>query len=279
MTGTTIGAVDVAAPEFYFPQEGFGAIYRRRVLNEFLVDLVAEAGIRSVAEVPLDSYGVAGAGSLIFGALGCETTLVSPSEERLEHAARTWRERLGKEPHLLQADPAEIPVADGTYDLTWSFDRLQAEPRKEAVLAECARTSGHALVIVPNAWNYGQPWHWLYHGVFGNPCDFVNPRRWLAVRPVRETLLEHGMESIREGLIDVPWWPGFPEIFAIVRRMLKPWSPPPEPDLSDLALDTSVVNELVKKAEGAMYIERSRAPRFLRSPFAHNLYVLARQTS
>jgi hypothetical protein len=132
------------------------------------------------------------------------------------------------------------------------------------------------LIIVPNAWNYAQPGHWLYHRVFGHPCDFVWPRRWLTLEPVVQALETHGLQIMRRGLIDVPWWPGFPELPAMVRRMLKPWSPPSQPDMDDLALDQAQIATLLQKAERATFIERSRAPLFLRAPFAHNVYVLAR---
>ena len=132
------------------------------------------------------------------------------------------------------------------------------------------------LVIVPNAWNYGQPGHWLYHRVAGRPCDFVGPRRWLAVGPVAAALESHGMEIVQRGLIDVPWWPGFPELPAMVRRVLKPWAPPHQPDTNDLSVDGPELAALLGKAERATFIERSRLPLWLRTPFAHNLYVLAR---
>jgi hypothetical protein len=264
--------VDVAAPALYFPQEGFGAIYRRRVLNEFLADLVAELNVRTVAEMPLDEYGVPGAGSLVLGLLGCETTLVSSSEDLLAGATRTWRERIGREPRLICSEPWDTTAGDGAFDLSWSFDRLQAQAEKTELLAEQARVSEHVLIIVPNAWNYGQPWHWLYHAVFGRACDFVGPRRWLSVAPVIRALEANGMEIVRQGLIDVPWWPGFPELPALARRLLKPAAPDP----TDLALDEPRITALMRKAERATFIERSRAPMALRRPFAHNLYVLAR---
>ncbi len=277
MSEVVAPAVEVAAPELYFPQEGFGAIYRRRVLNEFLVQLVNEIGAQTVAEAPLDEYGVPGAGSLIFGVLGCETTLVSPSEELLERAARTWRRRIAAEPRLLCAGLRDLESPEGAFDLSWSFDRLQAAPAKEELLAKQARVSRHVLIIVPNAWNYGQPWHWLYHKICRNRCDFVGPRRWLALGPVVQALEANGMEIMRQGLIDVPWWPGFPEAPALARRLLRPWATPPKLDLMDLEVDAAQITALVRKAERATFIERSRAPQFLRAPFAHNLYVLARQ--
>jgi len=277
MSGAAIATVDVAAPELYFPQEGFGALYRRRVLNELLVRLVDEVGAETVAEVPLDEYGVAGAGSLIFGVLGCETTLVSSSEGLLERAARTWRERIAAEPRLLCVRPCDLPDPKATFDLSWSFDRLQAEPAREEVLAQQARVSRHVLIIVPNAWNYGQPWHWLYHKVCRSRCDFVGPRRWLALRPVAQALEANGMEIMRRGLIDVPWWPGFPEAPALARRLMRPWAAPPKPDLTNLGVDADQITALLRKAERATFIERSRVPQPLRALFAHNLYVLARQ--
>ena len=277
MSASATDTPDLCAPELYFPQEGFGAIYRRRVLNEFMVELARETGAQSVAEAPLDTYGVPGAGSFVFSRLPCETTLISPHEELLSRAERAWRERLGVEPQTVQADPTDIPVADGAYDLTWSFDRLQAEPDREGVVAELARVSRNALIIIPNAWNYAQPGHWLYHLVARPPCDFVGPRKWMRHGTIRRALEANGMEVVRCGLIDVPWWPGFPELPDLVRRMLKPWGKRPVRDMDDVSLDETAVHELLRKAERATFIERSRTPQWLRAPFAHNLYVLARR--
>jgi hypothetical protein len=92
------------------------------------------------------------------------------------------------------------------------------------------------------------------------------------VAPVIRALEANGMEIVRQGLIDVPWWPGFPELPALARRLLKPAAPDP----TDLALDEPRITALMRKAERATFIERSRAPMALRRPFAHNLYVLAR---
>jgi hypothetical protein len=139
-----------------------------------------------------------------------------------------------------------------------------------------ARVCKAVYVCVPNAHNYGQYAHYVYHKLRGDRCAYVEPRAWMARRPVRETLRQVGLEVVDEGLIDVPWWPGFPELPDLVRSLLgkrladSPLRQKPVPPASQ-----AEERQWLDKVARAAFIERSRWPEFVRQFFAHNVYVLA----
>jgi hypothetical protein len=214
VAAATLNGGTAAHTHLYFPAvEGFGETYRRVMLNQFFSDLLDRARIQTVAELPLDDYGVVGAGSVIFAQRGCHVRLVADDRSLLVDGMKVFEHnRLQRAVTLVQAPLTALPVPDNSYDLGWNFDRLLTLPSPPDFLREMARVCKAVFVCVPNAHNYGQYAHYVYHKLRGDRCAYVEPRAWMARRPVRETLKQLGLEVVNEGLIDVPWWPGFPEL-------------------------------------------------------------------
>ncbi len=265
-------------PHLYYPAEGFGAVYRRVMVNDYFSALIRRTAIRSVAELPLDSYGIVGAGSLLFTELGCEVTLVSDDRATLRRAQALMEFNQVEGVRYLYCPLERVPVAPDTFDLTWSFDRLQATSDPAALLAELCRVSKATLVSVPNVDNYGQLPHYLYHRLTGTTCEYVGPRGWMLHAPIREALLRGGMEIVDEGWIDVPWWPGFPELPNLVRGLLG--RAPVEingegvPEASPEVVPPAALPQMMRRVARSALIERGRWPAVVRRLFAHNLFVL-----
>jgi hypothetical protein len=279
--GSVAAALDqapAARTHLYFPAvEGFGETYRRVMLNEYFSRLLDRTRIQTVAELPLDDYGVVGAGSVIFAQRGCQVRLVSDDRSLLVAGMSVFEHnRLQPAVQLVQGPLTNLPVPDDSYDLGWNFDRLLTMPSPPDFLREMARVCKAVYVCVPNAHNYGQYPHYLYHKVKGDRCAYVEPRAWMQRKPVRATLQQLGLEVVDEGLIDVPWWPGFPELPDLVRRVLgkrlsdSPLRQQPVPPASQ-----AEEQRWLDKVAQASFIERSRWPEVVRRLFAHNVFVLA----
>jgi hypothetical protein len=282
-TNSTLAAADLnggtrSHTHLYFPAvEGFGETYRRVMLNEYFGRLLDRAHIQTVAELPLDDYGVVGAGSVLFAERGCHVRLVSDDRSLLVAGMGVFEHnRLQQGVQLIQGPLTALPIPDNSFDLGWNFDRLLTVPSPPDFLREMARVCKAVYVCVPNAHNYGQYAHYVYHKLRGDRCAYVEPRAWMARRPVRETLRQVGLEVVDEGLIDVPWWPGFPELPDLVRSLLgkrladSPLRQKPVPPASQ-----AEERQWLDKVARAAFIERSRWPEFVRQFFAHNVYVLA----
>ncbi len=262
----------------YFPAvEGFGETYRRVMLNEFFTRLLAGSQVQRVAELPLDDYGVVGAGSLVFAQHGRQVCLVSDDQPLLDAGRRVFHlNGLAEGLATLHAPLTALPLPDDSFDLGWNFDRLLVQPSPPDFLREMARVCKAVFVCVPNARNYGQYAHYLYHRVRGDRCAYVEPRAWMARRPVRATLEQLGLEIVEEGLIDVPWWPGFPELPDLVRSALgKPAAGSPLRQAPVPIASAAEERAWLDKVQRAGVIERSRLPDAIRQLFAHNVYVLA----
>jgi hypothetical protein len=257
--------------------EGFGETYRRVMLNRYFERLLDGARVESVAELPLDDYGVPGAGSLVFAQGGRSISLVSDDPALLECGQRAFEiNALATRLRLVHGPLTALPLPDNAFDLAWNFDRLLVQPSPREFLREMARVSKAVFVCVPNAGNYGQYAHYVYHRLRGDRCAYVAPRAWMAREPVRAALRDLGLEVVEAGLIDVPWWPGFPELPDLVRGWLgRPASGSP---LRQAPVPPATAEEAERwqaKVAQASFIERSRLPEFVRQWFAHNVFVLA----
>jgi hypothetical protein len=277
---TESGEAGAAEIHLYYPPEGLGALYRRTMLNDFFVDWIRRTNIQTVAEVPLDSYGIVGAGSLIFAQLGCKVTLISDDQSILDRAQALMSfNGVSHRVRFLHSPLHDIPVDEGTFDFTWSFDRLQALPDPASFLHELCRISKATMIVVPNAHNYGQYLHHFYHLAARTTCEYVGPRRWMRRAPIRAGLQRGGMTIIDDGIIDAPWWPGFPELPNLIRRLLG--RPPVTvegegmPEAQPQVFPPADVPRLRRQVERSAFIERGRLwPGFVKLLFAHNVYVV-----
>jgi hypothetical protein len=263
---------------FYFPAvEGFGETYRRVMINDYFSQLMGRTHLETVAELPLDDYGVVGAGSLIFAQHACQVKLISDDRSLLEAGLRVYAlNHIVDRVDTLCAPLTALPVPDDSFDLGWNFDRLLTLVSPPNFLREMARVCKAVFVCVPNARNYGQYAHYLYHKLRRTTCAYVEPRAWMARRPVRETLRQLGLDIVDEGIIDAPWWPGFPELPDIVRSLLRrPTSGSPLRRAPVPIESQAEEEQWLKRVRRAAFIERSGWPEPMRLVFAHNVYVLA----
>jgi hypothetical protein len=175
---------------------------------------------------------------------------------------------------FVESDLYNLPFSENYFDFSWNFDRIQTLAAPSEFLGEMCRVSKMVMVIVPNAYNYGQYFHHIYHLLSNSKCDFVGPRTWMRLKQVRKTLIHAGMKVIDEGPIDVPWWPGFPELPNLVRRL---FGKKPVGVTSDIPAPLSLNgwDEFREKVEKSTFIEKSRLPMPLKVFFAHNCYVIA----
>jgi hypothetical protein len=278
LTATAPNGRAAAHPHLYFPAvEGFGETYRRVMLNDYFGALLDRSRLKTVAELPLDDYGVVGAGSLIFAQRGCLVRLVSDDRSLLVAGMGVFEHNhLQQAVSLVHGPLTALPLPDNLYDLGWNFDRLLTLASPPDFLREMARVCKAVFVCVPNRHNYGQYAHFAYHKLRRDRCAYVEPRAWMARAPVRAALESQGLVVVDEGVIDVPWWPGFPELPDLARRLLgkrlaaSPLRQKPVPPASP-AEEQKVLDRVAHSA----FIERGRWPAFVKTLFAHNVYVLA----
>lgn len=265
----------------YYPDEGFGNVYRRVITNHFFADLVRHSNIRTVAEVPLDPYGIVGAGSLIFTQLGTQVTLISDDKQVLDRAEALMSFNSVTDVSYLHSSIYKMSVPDDAFDFTWNFDRLQTLTDPARFLRELCRISKATMVSVPNASTYGQYPHYVYHLLTRTTCEYVGPRAWMLRAPIRKFLQHNGMQTVKDGVIDVPWWPGFPELPNLARRLIG--RPPVEvqvldgevPEVNPHYVPSSGLSALRRKVKRSAFIELGRfSPTFLKVLFAHNVYVI-----
>jgi hypothetical protein len=263
----------------YYSEEGFGAIYRRFMLNIFFAEMIRQTNIRKVGEVPLDSYGVIGAGSLIFTQLDCTVTLISDGEDILDRAKALMEFNQVSGVEYIHSSLYDINLPDDRFDFTWSFDRFQTLSDKKRFLQELCRISKATMISVPNAYNYGQYLHHFYHIIQGTTCEYVGPRKWMRRATLRDSLEGIGMEIVTDGIIDAPWWPGFPELPNLIRNLIGRESvsvdKDDKPEVNPRFIPPNEVSSLKKRVERSAFFERCRLwPMFIKVLFSHNVYVV-----
>lgn len=264
---------------YFYPDEGFGNVYRRSMLNDLFTDLIRRSNIHTVAEVPLESYGIVGAGSLIFTQLGCDVTMVSDDQELLNRAQALMKFNGVTDAKFLHSPLIPLELEDNAYDFTWNFDELLPLEEKEAFLAEQCRISKAAFVVVPSAYSYGQVMHYLYHKLTRTTCMHAGPRSWMYRKPIREAMKRNGMDVVKEGIIDVPWWPSFPELPNMVRSLLGRETVQVDkrgiPEANPNYVRPEDLPATQKRVRRSGIVELGRYwPKPVKYFFAHNIYVL-----
>jgi Methyltransferase domain len=263
----------------YYPDEGFGNVYRRSMLNDLFTDLFRGTNIRKVAELPVESYGIVGAGSLIWAQLGADFTMVSEDPKIVERAKALMRFNSVPDAKYLLAPLHNLPVSNDEFDFSWNFDELLPMQNRQAFLTELCRVSKAAMIVVPNAYSYGQVAHYLYHVATRSTCMHAGPRVWMRHAPVRAALQREGMSIVAEGMVDVPWWPSFPELPNLVRGLLGRKKVEVDrhgiPELAPRAVPPAEEPAMRRKVERNAVIERGRLiPKPLKWFFDHNIYVI-----
>ena len=120
--------------------KGWGVVYERFVLNDYLDQLIDRHGIKTVLEAPLYGMaGVSGINSVRLAERGCQVTLMDNRAERLKGVRKIW-EHLGlPATFLYHGDFKALPFPDHSFDLTWEWAGLWYLPNAEALLQELVR--------------------------------------------------------------------------------------------------------------------------------------------
>ena len=271
-----MGDPTVEKVSLYHPEiEGLGSTYGSYIKNEFFSKFVDRHNIKTVLEYPIDPYyEIAGTGSLIFAVKGCNVTLLSPFEERLEKAKQLWNE-YGLSAYLktVKSDLTTAPFGSAKFDLVWNeyvIQNLEADFNTKP--ADCIRemvriSRKFVLIITSNRLNYGFPIHKASCLLRGSKSKFGSSR-WMKGKPIRNILTELGIKKIEEGMIDIPPFPSF-DALGFVRKVRGAFTKPEKP-LEAKKSDADVIKMLEKYS----FIERSSLPNILKIFFAHAVYVL-----
>jgi hypothetical protein len=267
-------------------REPYGITYDRLRLDHVFRKLLAERPIQRVLEYPAEgAKAMPSIYSLGLGALGCDVTLVNPSEQGLD----VWR-RLGLEDRFTAVEVADLSdarelrdaqfagknaqFAGQDWDLVWNFVSVGFRSDFERILAEMTRLSSRYVMTVHcNAYQLGYPWHHLLHRVLDlewthGETDYFWPHR------VRRAYRDAGAEPVDFGLFDMPGWPD-PPGFRDVRLHLNggddvdifEWSAP--------IADFYKSGKLPALMPLLSRIESGPVPRPIRYLFSHLFYVLA----
>ena len=287
--------MDISPIERLFPrlaslEEGLGSAYERYAVGRFLERLVGELGAHTVAEWPANGVlGVPGLKSLSLALLGCDVTLLSPSEALLGGARTMWH-AAGAEPALVVADPEDDrAVAPGSFDLVWSFCAFEHARSADALARAMVRAArGHVLVFVQNAWMPGVYMHRLQHAIDGRSWDHG---RIAAMRAesVSRHLREAGADVVAVGGCDLPPWPDInvklprrtsSRARSNGERPYGPGDPALAPEAAARILSSHVTLTPAMRALAAWHDRVECAlPRRLLRFVAHHPYVLAKKRS
>ena len=190
--------------EEYFqkPHEGLGTTYERFILHNYFEWLKSRYRIQSVLEAPsFGMTGVSGINSLWWAAHGANVTVVDQSATRLEAIEKVWS-GAGQAAEFVYQSPAtaNLPFADGSFDMAWNFAALWHVKDGKTYLSELGRVAKKALFLcVPNKQNVC--WVLRPHDAAEYELNHINPD-WIV-----SCLAPNGWKMVQTGFFDVPPWP------------------------------------------------------------------------
>jgi hypothetical protein len=129
-------------------------------------------------------------------------------------------------------------------------------------------SSDLVVIIVPNFKNIGYPLHALINLARRRASPW-GARRWMAIEPVRRAMRGLGLRVVETGLVDMPPWPGFDALNLLgqfVRR-----------NTVEARQDQRTDAEVERMLSKLTLIEYAPLPRLLKTPFAHQLYIVGRK--
>ena len=182
--------------------EGLGTTYERFILHNYFSELKNRYKIQTVLEAPsFGMTGVSGINSLWWASQGAKVTIVDQSTPRLAAIDKVWQETGLSAKFVCQApDSAELPFADGSFDLAWNFAALWHVKDGEKYLSELSRVAKKALfVCVPNKQNIC--WVLRPHNSEDYELKHINTE-WIL-----SCLTPRGWRLVETGFFDVPPWP------------------------------------------------------------------------
>jgi hypothetical protein len=263
----------VRKPRLYDFAEGFGSVYGRYVRKHLCLDIISKHGVRTVLEAPCNAesyFASPGTQSVIFAQQGCEVALLHPEEEIVEKTRDFWAALdLGDTLILHHTDLYHLPFDDSQFDLVWNFDYIPLFDDPPAFIAEMVRVSGGlVMIIVPNFKNIGYPLHALLNLLKRRESPWGS-REWMAIKPVERVLRALGVEIVESGLVDIPPWPGF-DALNLVGQFLRGRT-------VEAGEEQRTDEEAEQMLSNLTFIEYAPVPEILKTPFAHQRYVVAQK--
>jgi hypothetical protein len=268
--------------------EGLGLVYERFVLNDFLLALREEHGIRTVLEAPLFGMaGVSGINSVALARAGAHVTLLDDHAERLAGVERIWGELELPARFVHHAEWGQLPFPDDTFDLAWNWAALwhlpdgspEGSARPTALLRELVRVSRRAVfVAMPNRVQVGYLLRkYLLERDFVNHVD----EGWADIGRVRRALEGAGVRIVRQGVLDVPPWPDTVMPAAEVLERLGIKSKRLEGQFSGDAWQWSTMSyylgeqpDLYDRVMRYAWLDRAPIPWRVKAVWAHHRYVV-----
>ena len=258
-------------PRLYDFAEGFGSVYGRYVRNLLSQRLIAEHSIRSVLEAPCNAesyFASPGTQSVVFAEEGCEVTLLHPEQDIVQKTRDFWN-ALGmpETPVIQHTDLYHLPFEDNQFDLVWNFDYIPLFSDPARFITEMTRVSKDlVMIIVPNSMNIGYPLHALINLRRRRESPWGS-REWMAIKPTERALQSLGLEIVESGLVDMPPWPGFDALNLVGQFLRRSTVEAGEDERTD--------EEVERMLDKLTFIEYARLPQLLKTPFSHQLYIVA----
>lgn len=237
--------------------EGFGSVYERIALERLLRRLYKKYRFKSVLEYECES--TKGYDNLALIEEGCRASVASQDINKIK---KNWKFKIKPD--------FESMNINKKFDLVWNFAVVQLRP---GIIQEMKKTSNQfVLFFTPNIWNYGTPFHLIYHWLSGTKCHHAERGRIILRRKrgLEKIARLNGLKIIESGYVDIPWWPDTAFSIKEFKKNLLGIK------VKDQKKAKQNAKELLQKIEKMMFIEKSTLIGFLKPLFAHHTYVLAR---
>ena len=241
-------------------EEGFGSVYERISLGRFLNRIKNQFKFKTVLE-----YGAPyskGYDNMVFLKNKCEVTIADPKIEKIK---KNWPSKT--KPLFTNMDLKN--TQDKKYDLVWNFAYINTNPEVIEKMKE--KSKKYVLFFTPNIWNYGTPFHIVYHIISRTKCTHAErgPIEYRKISGLKKFAKKNGLKIIETGYVDMPWWPDTAfGIREFKENVLKKKLPPPEKK------DSQPGKQVLEKVNAHMFVENSKLGT-IRYLFAHHQYILA----
>jgi SAM-dependent methyltransferase len=261
--------------------EGIGTVYERVLIDEYLRAMQLKRNIRSVLESPADGVtGVPGVMSLEFARNGATVTLANPVQAMLNCAREVWeREAMVDRAKFVHCEVDAMPFETDSFDLVWNYCMFERFSDPAPLVSEMKRVSSrYVMLMTQNYYNFGTPFHKIYHGISGMEWDHGYGRQ-MTMAAIRRAVLAQGMKIEEEGEIDIPPWldtwdmPLRGALKTILAKVGKKWEWKIDSELDGAegkGLSSSKLVNFVRHVE-------LNLPQWFRRFQAHHLYILARK--
>ncbi len=187
----------------HLQHEGIGSLYERLILSRWLPELAQTRGYSSILE-----YGVPithGYDNVILIKAGLDVTIADAQATQVE---RDWP---------FPWKPTFVtPEAAPSADLVWSFAHAQLDPSIVATMKKHSKRD--VLVMVPNFFNHGAPFHAAYHLLTGTTCGHAE-RGSKSIRThagLKRLVMNAGLRVVTSGFLDAP---PIPDIAFSIREL------------------------------------------------------------